>query len=871
MSNLLNLRVKSPDASALNISTVRHPSVPEVLNPSVFKNFPVGALFSPNETSTGSVNSNESDVVAITGFFLDLDLHDWILSLNGLSINTPEGKLLKASIKSMDAEDLVPYLDVLLPMGLEAIGAAIPFEPTYVMYTGAGFHIGFWYDEPLVNTGDNRKAHKLYLGAVIDYLNTQHVHALSGEVGVISDTSCKDIIRRERVLGQKKTGSPSSAPATLLYWNPDGMKLSHPDAEFVAKVKATAEAAKASAAAAAKAAKQKAPKGSQPMPPVNAPTAPPPSSSDDSGKFHGDWYSLDVVKLLTRAGHIVTPDDAGQLNVECPFREQRHPNTSGNAVVRLGDEKKKVWADIYCHHAACKGKNADGSNRHLLSEAIEAGIFSLADAQRLSNPLPRVRSDYKRGKPLDSGSEYAIANAFLANMSYAVDNNLAYFGEDFYCYNEDIKRWVRLPETHVFNDIGKYFDKTAYIAGVNAQGNPSIKYWTANHNPINNVHEQLKMQCRALPIAAKLAIPEPGLMFTNGFLRPTGEFINDESTAKDAGCTVAQSVDYAYDPDASAHDIEKEAPKFCAYIKSVLNADDMNHPDIQTLLEYPGLCLLGMGTATEKVLLLYGKSGCGKSTYIDIVRAMFDPSAVCVIEPNKMSGRFQLTELIGRRVNIVDDLSEKAMYDASKFKSIATGGLISAEFKNQSRHVNFSSIAGSIIGTNHHLRSTTTDEAVVARIHQIDFLNQYRDTAKQKPGLSKEILRTEHEAITRHCIYAALRAVATRRGKLRLQVDDHGKKEVMLAESSDVWRFLIEACTTEPEDQTSTVDLFNKYLIYCANENIPKAREVTMTSFGRTLVEFGEGRGIKDFKFRKSGPMMCRAACDIQLRANPRA
>lgn len=858
MSNLLNLSVKAPISG---IASIVRPGTNPRKNSFDDGKFAPGQLTAFHPDPDHNKKWSKENISYINGFYLDFDLQDWLLEVNGVKEATPAGKELKASMKAMSSDEMVPYMEAFLPIVVEAFSSAIALEPTYVTYTGGGFHVGYWYESPLVNDTPTRAKHEAYVKAIIAHMNKLHVHSAIGTTAVCSDNSCSDITRWERDIGSAKVGGWAT---TLLYWNPEGHKLDGPNEDFTT---ATSGAFKALTKA-----KQKGNGGGKaPPPPASAPSTPPPSAPDDSRKFVGDWCSLDVVKLLTRAGHTVTQDDAGLLNVECPFRTQRHPDTTGNAVVRLGDEKKKQWADIYCHHAACKGKTPEGANRHLLSEAIEAGIFSLTDAQKLSNPLPRVRSDYKRGKPLDSGSEYSIANAFLANMSYAVDENLAYFGEDFYCYNEDIKRWVTLPETHVFNDIGKYFDKVAYTAGTNAAGAPVIRYWTANHNPINNVHEQLKMQCRALPIARKLAVPEPGLMFTNGFLRPTGEFIEDQDTAKDTGCTVAQSVDYDFDPDPSKHDIEKEAPKFCAYLKSSLNADSMNHPDIQTLLEYPGLCLLGMGTATEKVLILFGKSGCGKSTYIDIVRAMFDPSAVCVIEPNKMSGRFQLTELIGRRINIVDDLAEGAMYDSSKFKSITTGGLISAEFKNQSRHVNFSSIAGSIIGTNHTLRSKVTDEAVIARIHQIDFLNQYRDTAAQKPGLSKEILRTEHEAITRHCIYAALKAVSERRGKLRMQVDDHSKKEFMLAESSEVWRFLVEACTTEPEDQTSTTDLFNKYLIYCANENIPKSREVTMTAFGRTLVEFGEGRGIKDFKFRKSGPMMCRAACDIQLRPNPRA
>jgi hypothetical protein len=149
--------------------------------------------------------------------------------------------------------------------------------------------------------------------------------------------------------------------------------------------------------------------------------------------------------------------------------------------------------------------------------------------------------------------------------------------------------------------------------GVNAQGDEKFGHWLANSRAVRDVAEVLARKCKALPASEKFKTPTQGVMFLNGFLHPNGMLTTDESMTKEMGCTAAQALDYDWDEndtlDCSPEKMEAEMPRFCSYIKGSLGVTSMDHPDVKTLLEYPGLCLLGLGTATQKVLVPQGIPG----------------------------------------------------------------------------------------------------------------------------------------------------------------------------------------------------------------------------------------------------------------------
>lgn len=103
---------------------------------------------------------------------------------------------------------------------------------------------------------------------------------------------------------------------------------------------------------------------------------------------------------------------------------------------------------------------------------------------------------------------------------------------------------------------------------------------------------------------------------------------------------------------------------------------DLFYPeDIITLQEYMGYCLLPT-TIGQKILLIIGEGGCGKSIIKDILKAVFGESMTAPMDLKEFfDDKFKIPELENQLVFYEDDINDAKLDDASKFKKLATGGL----------------------------------------------------------------------------------------------------------------------------------------------------------------------------------------------------
>lgn len=93
--------------------------------------------------------------------------------------------------------------------------------------------------------------------------------------------------------------------------------------------------------------------------------------------------------------------------------------------------------------------------------------------------------------------------------------------------------------------------------------------------------------------------------------------------------------------------------------------------DIPMLLEYIGYCLT-TDNSQQKMLMLKGASGTGKSTLLNLITSIVGNSNISAIALQKLSERFYATNLRGKLLNICADISSEAMKDISVIKQ-ATG------------------------------------------------------------------------------------------------------------------------------------------------------------------------------------------------------
>lgn len=103
---------------------------------------------------------------------------------------------------------------------------------------------------------------------------------------------------------------------------------------------------------------------------------------------------------------------------------------------------------------------------------------------------------------------------------------------------------------------------------------------------------------------------------------------------------------------------------------------DLFYPeDIITLQEYLGYCLLPT-TRGQKILLIIGEAGCGKSVIIDILKAIFGGTVTAPLDLKQFfDDKFKVAELENQLVFYEDDINDQKLDDSTKFKKLATGGV----------------------------------------------------------------------------------------------------------------------------------------------------------------------------------------------------
>ena len=120
--------------------------------------------------------------------------------------------------------------------------------------------------------------------------------------------------------------------------------------------------------------------------------------------------------------------------------------------------------------------------------------------------------------------------------------------------------------------------------------------------------------------------------------------------------------------------------------------------DREMLLEYCGLCMT-RDTRQQKLLILTGLGGTGKSTVIRMIDLMIGRENISNISLSQLSQRFAAFGLLGKLLNSCADLEIEALTDTSVLKKALGEDTLSAEAKGKDA-ISFRTVAKMIFSTN---------------------------------------------------------------------------------------------------------------------------------------------------------------------------
>ena len=178
-------------------------------------------------------------------------------------------------------------------------------------------------------------------------------------------------------------------------------------------------------------------------------------------------------------------------------------------------------------------------------------------------------------------------------------------------------------------------------------------------------------------------------------------------------CSV--QVSYPYNPDATYS-------SWSRFIDEV-TAGDAKAAEILQFI--PGYTLMP-DCRYEKIFVLTGEGGNGKSKYLAILQQLFDESHVSYLKPKDLLKDFKLIKLKDSIVNIAGEIRSDLREVEELMKSIASGEPQTACFKGKD-FVDFTPRAKLVFACNGQLSSGDTSDALARRLVIVDFKVSFVD------------------------------------------------------------------------------------------------------------------------------------------------
>lgn len=311
----------------------------------------------------------------------------------------------------------------------------------------------------------------------------------------------------------------------------------------------------------------------------------------------------------------------------------------------------------------------------ILDKPTIAALFASAQGREDfgTDWLKAVRVDVYRCPP----EPVIIREIFAAHQLLYVDN------VGFYEYFPTLGKWTLLSDQTVHGYISD-------ALGTFAAGNKLT--------PIKNL---MKPEI----LATQPFDREPLVNFINGTLDlKTGDF---RDASPNDMCSI--QLPYTYEPDAKCTAWDK-------FIAEVSNGDEKRMELLQFIAGYT----LFQDCPHEKIFVLTGSGGNGKSRYTMILQKLFGEENVTNIKPLGLVEPFEVIHLKDSMLNIAGEIVADLSKTEERLKEIASGETIQGCYKGKD-FIRFNPRSKLVFCCNNQLRSSDTSDGLARRLVIVDF------------------------------------------------------------------------------------------------------------------------------------------------------
>lgn len=259
----------------------------------------------------------------------------------------------------------------------------------------------------------------------------------------------------------------------------------------------------------------------------------------------------------------------------------------------------------------------------------------------------------------------------------------------------------------------------------------------------------------------------------------------------------------------------------------------------------------------QKAFVLYGKTaGNGKSTLLEIIEKLIGRENVShVTLQDFVSNRFSVSEIKGKLVNIVSEMTKEFLKDSSVFKQIVTGDTINVEEKFKDRHT-IKPYAKHIFTANELPKVVDTSNGYFRRLFIIPFEAVFTETEKSNFNFNELVTQQALEYLATISLKEYIKAI--RKNKFSNEEESKNIIETYKMDSNTVIAYLYDKdrmrCLLRSGRVRKRNEVFADYINYCKDLGyIHKGRNKFYEEVEATgLVQKGVYNGYDTYIFDKT-------------------
>lgn len=293
----------------------------------------------------------------------------------------------------------------------------------------------------------------------------------------------------------------------------------------------------------------------------------------------------------------------------------------------------------------------------------------------------------------------------------------------------------------------------------------------------------------------------------------------------------------AYDPSA-------EAPTWHACLDAWMDGPE-KEKKIELLQQFSGY-LLSSSMVYAKALFLVGDGGNGKSTFADTLGMVIGEQGTSRIDMEDLYSMFGLKGLIGKRLNIIEEVGGN-YYQSHKLKKLISGEelTINMKYKDQFK---FRPQAKFIFAVNTMPRVDDSSTATERRMSVVQFNNNFRNSPNTSLRFSDGLLAQELSGILNWMIEGINKL--NKQKKFTITREQQSALTEYREENSSVEGFIGECLSFIDGSSVSVRELYLEYKDYCVRDG---RKFKSAIAFTKEMKAYGPRFGKFQYVERSSG------------------